>query len=74
LCPEGRPAGDFRGDGAGGVIKPGDLKLGGPRLRAWPKDPNTSVIRKGSRLNEILIVKLDPAELDDATRAHAADA
>ena len=52
---------------------PQDLKLGGPPLRAWPKDPKTSVIRKGSRLNEILVVRLDPAELDDATRSHAAD-
>jgi rieske iron-sulfur protein len=61
------------GERAGEVIKPSDLKLGGPPLRAWPKDPKTSVIRKGSRLNEILVVRLDPAELDDGTRAHAAD-
>jgi Rieske Fe-S protein len=61
------------GDHAGEILKPGDLKLGGPPLHAWPKDPKTSVIRKGSRLNEILVVKLDPAELDEATRAHAAD-
>jgi Rieske Fe-S protein len=61
------------GEHAGEVIKPGDLKLGGPPLHAWPKDPKTSVIRKGSRLNEILVIRLDPAELDDATRAHAAD-
>ena len=33
----------------------------------------TSVIRNGSRLNEVLVVKLDPAELDDETRAHAAE-
>jgi rieske iron-sulfur protein len=61
------------GDRAGDIIKPGDLNLGGPMLRAWPKDPKSSVVRKGSRLNEILVIKLDPAELDDATRAHAAD-
>ena len=61
------------GDHAGEVIKPADLPLGGPPVHAWPKDPKTSVIRKGSRLNEILVVKLDPAQLDDATRAHAAD-
>jgi Rieske Fe-S protein len=42
-------------------------------VRAWPKDPKTSVIRKGSRLNEILVVKLDSAELDEETRARAAD-
>jgi rieske iron-sulfur protein len=61
------------GDEEGQVIKPQDLKLGGPPLHAWPKDPKTSVIRNGSRLNELLVIRLDPAELDDATRSHAAD-
>ena len=61
------------GEHAGEVIKPQDLKLGGPPVRAWPKDPKTSVIRKGSRLNEVLIIRLDPAELDDETRARFAD-
>ena len=61
------------GDRAGEIIKPDDLKAGGPPLRAWPKDPASQVIRKGSRLNEILVIRLDPAELDDETRASAAD-
>jgi rieske iron-sulfur protein len=61
------------GDRAGQIIKPDDLKLGGPPLRAWPKDPGSQVIRKGSRLNEILVIRLDPAELDDDTRPYAAD-
>ena len=61
------------GEHEGEVIRPQDLKLRGPLARAWPKDPKTSVIRKGSRLNEVLIIRLDPAELDDETRAHAAD-
>jgi rieske iron-sulfur protein len=61
------------GEHAGKIIEPQDLKLGGPPLRAWPKDPKTSVIRNGSRLNEILVVRLDPAELDDETRTRAAD-
>jgi rieske iron-sulfur protein len=61
------------GDVEGKVIKPQDLKLGGPPLHAWPKDPKTSVIRSGSRLNELLVIRLDPAELDEETRAHAAD-
>ena len=50
------------GEHAGEVIKPQDLKAGGPPVRAWPKDPKTSVVRKGSRLNEVLVVKLDPAD------------
>jgi rieske iron-sulfur protein len=61
------------GEHAGEIITPQDLKLGGPPVNAWPKDPKTSVIRKGSRLNEVLIMRLDPAELDDETRAHSAD-
>jgi Rieske Fe-S protein len=61
------------GEHAGKIIDPQDLKLGGPPVRAWPKDPKTSVIRNGSRLNEVLVVRLDPAELDDETRAVAAE-
>src|SRR5258705_7481198 len=61
------------GEHVGEVIKTEDLKLGGPPVRAWPKDPKTSVVRKGSRLNELLVVRLDPAELDDETRTRAAD-
>jgi rieske iron-sulfur protein len=61
------------GDQEGQVIKPGGLKLGGPPVHAWPKDPKTSVVRTGSRLNELLIVRLNPAELDDQTRSRAAD-
>ena len=61
------------GDQEGQIIKPGDLKLGGPPLHAWPRDPKTSVTRSGSRLDEILVIKLDPAELDEDTRARAVD-
>ena len=61
------------GEHAGKIIDPQDLTLGGPPVRAWPKDPKTSVIRNGSRLNEVLIIRLDPAELDDETRAYAAE-
>ena len=61
------------GDQEGQVIKPQDLQLGGPPVHAWPQDPKTSVIRKGSRLNEVMVVRLNPAELDDETRSHAAD-
>jgi Rieske Fe-S protein len=81
---EDRPGSDLRpqkadllvfseGEQAGKVIAPEDLKLGGPPVHAWPKDPKTSVVRNGSRLNDVLVVKLDPAELDDETRARAAD-
>jgi Rieske Fe-S protein len=61
------------GPNAGQIIKPSDLTPGGPPIHAWPKDPKTAVVRDGSRLNEILVMKFDPAELDDDTRARSAD-
>jgi len=61
------------GEREGELIKPEDLKLGGPPLLAWPKDPASEVIRDGSRLNELLVVKLAPEDLDEATRPRAAD-
>ncbi|WP_407194024.1 ubiquinol-cytochrome c reductase iron-sulfur subunit [Bradyrhizobium sp. STM 3566] len=61
------------GDKEGKLITAADLTAGGPPVHAWPKDPNTAVVRSASRLNEILIIKLDPAELDEKTRARAVD-
>ncbi|KYK42995.1 Rieske (2Fe-2S) protein [Bradyrhizobium sp. 191] len=61
------------GDQEGKLVTAADLHAGGPPVHAWPKDPNTSVVRSASRLNEILIIKLDPAELDEKTRARAVD-
>ncbi|KQT18821.1 MAG: ubiquinol-cytochrome c reductase iron-sulfur subunit [Bradyrhizobium sp.] len=61
------------GDNEGKLITAADVPAGGPPVHAWPKDPNTSVVRSASRLNEILIIRLDPAELDEKTRARAVD-
>lgn len=61
------------GDSEGKLIKAADLTAGGPPVHAWPQDPKTSVVRSASRLNEILIIRLDPAELDEQTRARAVD-
>ena len=81
---EDQPGGDERpqkgdllvlseGDRQGEVVRPGDLTLGGPPVHAWPQDQKSSVIRKGPRLNEILVIKLDPGELDEETRSRSAD-
>jgi len=61
------------GEQEGKEIRPGDLSLGGPQLMAWPKDPKSGVVRDGSRLNQVVLLRLDPASLDDETRPHAAD-
>src|SRR5438445_6180076 len=59
------------GDQEGKLITAADVPAGGPPVHAWPQDPKTSVVRSASRLNEILIIRLDPAELDEQTRARA---
>ncbi|WP_439398046.1 ubiquinol-cytochrome c reductase iron-sulfur subunit [Bradyrhizobium sp. PMVTL-01] len=61
------------GDQEGKPVTLADLQAGGPPVHAWPKDPKTSVVRSASRLNEILIIRLDPAELDEKTRERAVD-
>jgi rieske iron-sulfur protein len=40
---------------------------------AWPMEPVTRLVRNGSRLNKVLLVRLDPATLVGATRERAAD-
>src|SRR5262245_1469804 len=59
------------GDSKGATIMPVDLSLGHAPVTAYPADPHTGVIRDGSRLNQILLIHLDPAEISEATRAHA---
>lgn len=61
------------GNREGQLIAPADVPLGGPPMLAWPMDPQTKVVRSGSRLNQLLVVRLDPADLDDDTRPRAAE-
>ena len=61
------------GDRAGQIIKPEDLPLGGPQQLAYPMDPESKVIRDGSLLNQVVLVRLDPAQLSADTQEYAAD-
>jgi len=61
------------GEHQGAVFKPDDLKLGALPVRAWPKDSKASVVSTGSRLKEILVIRLDPGEFDEETRGRCAD-
>jgi rieske iron-sulfur protein len=54
-------------------LKPADIPLGGPPVIAWPYDAAGNVIRKGSRLNKVLLLRLDPATLEGVTRERAAE-
>jgi rieske iron-sulfur protein len=50
-----------------------DLPLGAAQVLAWPMDPTDNLVRDGSRLNKVLLVRLDPAVLEPQTRERAAD-
>jgi rieske iron-sulfur protein len=52
------------------ALKPGDIA--DAEVIAWPLDPASGTVRKGSRLNKVLLVRLDPATLVGATRERAA--
>jgi rieske iron-sulfur protein len=53
-------------------LKPEDLPLGGKQSLAWPIDPATGSVRSGSRLNKVLLLRLDPDGFDAETKEHAA--
>ena len=51
------------GDQAGKVIKVADIPIGGPPVPAFPMDPTSGVVRDGSRLNQLLLVRLNASDL-----------
>ena len=60
------------GERKGAVVKLDDLKPGAPPLTVLPQDPASGTVRDGSRLNQILMVRLDEARIKDDTKARAA--
>jgi len=63
----------FEGEGRGAALRGTDLELGARPLLGVPLEPGSGLIRDGSRLNQILVVRLAPAALDRDTDALAAD-
>jgi rieske iron-sulfur protein len=54
-------------------LQPKDIPIGGPPVVAWAMDPVGNLVRKGSRLNKVLLLRLDPATLVGITKERAAD-
>src|SRR5262245_488823 len=61
------------GDRAGETIAPHDIPLGGPQIAAWPMEPKAKLVRNGTPFNQVLLLRLDPHEFDEATAARSAD-
>jgi Rieske Fe-S protein len=54
-------------------LEPKDIAEGARQMFAWPMDPAQKIVRSGSRLNKLLLLRLDPSTLSGATRDHAAE-
>jgi Rieske Fe-S protein len=60
------------GDQTGKVITVADIPVGGPPVPAFPMDPS-GVVRDGSRLNQLLLVRLTLTDLSEETRGRSAE-
>lgn len=58
---------------AGEVLTPEAVPLGGPQILAFPMDADGSHVASESRLEQVILVRMDPSELTDETRARSAD-
>lgn len=54
-------------------LRPDDIPLGTHHVAAWAMDPANGIVRSGTRLNQVILLRLDPAALTGETRARAAD-
>lgn len=57
----------------GEIITLADVKIYAKPLVAYPYDPVGEIIRKGSRLNQILVLRLAEEDYTEKTRARAID-
>ena len=61
------------GDEGRTPLKPEDILLGAAQTMAWAMDPSSRTVRSGSRLNQLILLRLDPEKLTAETRSRAAD-
>ena len=55
------------------LLRPEMLKAEAPPFEGFPFDPVDEVLRRKNRLNRVLLLRLDPAEMDEETRARSTD-
>ena len=62
-----------KGERKGEIVRVEDLPLGGPQVVAWPATADGEIVRRGSRLNQVMLVRLDQAAIDEDTLPFSAD-
>ena len=61
------------GDKKGQVIKAADVVVGATQLLAFPMEPENKVVRDGNRLNQAIVLRLQPEVVSPDTQPNAAD-
>jgi rieske iron-sulfur protein len=61
------------GDSSSRPLTPDDILIGASQTAAWAMDPITKTVRSGSRLNQLILLRLDAEKLSPETRSRAAD-
>jgi Rieske Fe-S protein len=54
-------------------ITPVDLQVDAAPVLAYPIDPQIQVVRNGSRLNQVVLVRVQPEQLAEDTRRYAVE-
>lgn len=52
-------------------LRPELLEVGGRPAEGFPFDPLGQILRRKNRLNRVLMLRLDPSEMDEPTRARS---
>jgi rieske iron-sulfur protein len=58
---------------AGGIIAPADLAVGRKPILAWAMEPGSRIVRNRFRTGQVLLMRLDAADLSEAEVKFAAD-
>ena len=61
------------GDATLTPLTPADIAVGAKQTMAWAMDPADKTLRSGSRLNRVLLLRLNAEKLSPETKARAAD-
>jgi nitrite reductase/ring-hydroxylating ferredoxin subunit len=61
------------GERTGQPLLASELSLGAAPIPAWPLDAASGLLRDGSRLNQVRVLRLDPAALSPRAAANAAE-
>ena len=59
------------GDDAGNVLGIDELEADSKQIFAWAMDPTNGILRNGTRLNQVVLVRVDPDRISEETVARS---